>query len=195
MDAATPDTNLRSFFLDLPAELRVMIYEECARPRLQLGRLVHHQLVPGLWHPFVKEEAKYFALASVNRQIREESTPILYRNVQLFLYATEEAARLWIAGVDPAALSDIQSFVIIFGCPCRSRARIEMANLERPWHVTRGFLGCKLCVSCTANILASVAEEKVLKLEIVGGERRIMTKEVLMEIVLLWSRQEDDHAG
>jgi hypothetical protein len=141
MDSATPDTNLRSFFLDLPVELRVMIYEECARSRWRLGRLVHHQLAPGGWQPCAKEEVAYFALTSVNRQIREESTPILYRNVQLIVYATAETARRWIAEVDPAALSNIQSFMIMFGCPCRSRARIEMVNLEGPMQVNRGFLG------------------------------------------------------
>ena len=61
-----------------------------------------------------------------------------------------------------------------------------MTNLERPVRVVRKFSKGEPRISSIAKVHASVADEKVLALEVVRGERRSMAKEVLTAVVLLF---------
>jgi hypothetical protein len=180
---ATSGVQQRCFLLELPAEIRVLIYEELARQQPAGLRLFIAQYIDYA----ISETSRHLALAGVNHQIRQESIPVLYRNIEIRISTSKNAYGLvspalpWTERVDPAILGAVQTFIFEtgVGCRCGCMVALEMSNIERPVQIGAN----DRCPSSKTKMYRKLAGPQVDKLEVVGGERRVMTKEVLGRIL------------
>ena len=109
--------------MELPAEIRLAIYEELA----SLHIATDFRLVMGLRIPeFKSRTGMSCAITRVNRQIRTESIPILYRNVEVRMFTGIESDRhqatRWVAEfADKDLLAAVKrySFLPLVGRHCR----------------------------------------------------------------------------
>lgn len=174
----------RCLFLELPSEIRVIIYEEVAQQQPASNMLALRE-----FHGSVtREHAHHLALARVNRQIRQEPAPIVYRNLTIQVTVSSHTAsrvrvRQWAERVDPNLVSAIQKSTLAPRHMCSCSIFFSLADLKRP---VRFHTNCRYIRRCFTKMNASLVEDMVLALVTVGGKRRVMTKEVLGRLVRLF---------
>lgn len=113
MATSTATSSERCLFMELPPEIRVMIYEAIAEACAQDWLYIHLKDERASGNSKTKE---LLAFTWANRTMRRESIAILYRNVQLNIEPDEREdpnpAYDCLAVVDPAIISTISRFKI-----------------------------------------------------------------------------------
>lgn len=118
----------------------------------------------------------------VNRQLRQESVPIMYQHLEFTIITDGEEyrrqANLWAQKMDATILEAARGFTFRSGLGgCSYDIRFQMIDVDLPLQSR------KFCDWCrTKEALAKLGENKVLELEVCGG-KRIMTREVLKSLV------------
>ena len=167
----------RCYLLELPAELRLRIYEEIALQQRPNARLT-------VLSPRCKGTHDFsHPITRVSRTIRWESIPIFYRGLTIvFDVGTTVATTTvnkWCDIIDEDALASIQIFWARTCSMNQCAVVINLANLEDPVSVYNQMSCCGDMV--LEHDVDGMIEERILDLEIVNG-KRAMTKVVLREL-------------
>ena len=176
MAVAACSENPKSFyFLRLPTELRLVIYELLRDTYLLRNRKIHFL--------GAHTEPSKFALSitRVNREIRSESIPAFYTASQLIISFRDEEVlehcRHWVDIVDPDALKNIRSFQFeFFPHYCQYSRRTTYTVHD------------KLIIDRKKEILKSVGSSCCLAKRADDEQRRVAVQEFLEESE--WGRDE-----
>ena len=185
----TSGNSPKCFFLEIAAEIRILIYEKPAQ--LQSGSRCNGYVgfrsrnTPG---------PKTVAITQVNRQVRKESLTIIYRHMEFYVHldtATSTARRKvehWVQTANPAALASINS--IRFYTIRHSACCVRIPDLQSPQLVAD--YDCCIAyrdrdhrerVCDVLSIYSRIAKEKVCQLDRIQNERRPMTKEMMEKVI------------
>jgi hypothetical protein len=182
----TFERSQRCLFLELPPEVRIIIYEQLEQLQLpDLGNLC-------IEHPFVHlygDVPKALALTQVNRQIRRESLPILYRNVHIRIETGSDKDQRcvdhWMESVDWAILHAVSKYTFYPFEHCYSGIVLHLGDL----HNTVQTIGRQeWCFSSHREGLRTYEDKmkaEVAKLQILGAKRRLMTKVTMQTLMQL----------
>ena len=158
-----------SSFLKLPPEIRILIYQHIVRTNPDRMRI---PVINGA----KKHSLPTIGITQVNRLIRKESIPILYRNLRISIgtcrslrvYVTRWANKL----IDNAVLASVTSYYLRPLLPCACGIRIDLTNSEhsvRYLKETTAQLDCSTVESCAAGV-----ECVVMELDLDSSRRRVM---------------------
>lgn len=199
MSGSSSEQSSRCFLLELPAELRIKIYQygcqlsDASYTKLLLdhrtGLLRAYQYLDGGEH-------LAWGLTRGNRQIRGEVISILYQGMVLTIHDLHEPKApgfgpSWLEIADAGILAAIRRIDLMISSGCWCRIEIVLHDLDRPVSV---FKCDRLC--CYGNPtkkyrhFASEAEPEIMsKLEIAGGKRRVMTREAMKGLLRLFQKK------
>lgn len=183
MATSTVTSSQRCLFMELPSEIRVMIYEAIAEAYAQDWLYIHLKDGCASGNSKTKE---LLALTWANRTMRQESIPVLYRNVQVNIEPDERGdtkpANNWLGVVDPAIISTISKFKIYPVKNCVCAIIIDLENLTSATSLQK----CgKVHIHDPATTLMiehdryNIGEAIKAKLKL-EKQRRVMSKPVLM---------------
>ena len=195
-------TTERSSFLQLPTELRNIIYDHLAQchksetkqpSRFGFGRRLYYS--PKQSDQQHEVMRKHVAITQVSRQIRQESLPILYRELEYIIFInkhSERTVRDWLEVADPLALASIRKVDLAFvGCYADCCVfSISLGEVDRPVVELHQFDDdrAKTCVMCEHDTemrkKRDRIEELVKGLPLSGkGTRREMDVETLVKMM------------
>ena len=107
-------TSGRCHFLELPVEVRLVIYDSLASFKQgYIGGLVFGSPVTGFSSRVAEHFSKmptYLAITRVSRQIRTESVPTMYSNIDCCIWNTnlgKSNIHEWLTAVDPQAVASV----------------------------------------------------------------------------------------
>ena len=183
MAHSTPEQSRRCLFLGLPAEIRLIIYEHVYQ--LQYFGLATLRVE----HPFVhlyEDSPKALALTQVNRQIRQETLSIIYRNVQISIelgsHEDRRCVDRWTERLDSAILEAVSEYAFYLLKGCQSVIMLHLGDLKNP---VQTLLSPAWRFSNHPEALPVIGEkvkEEVQKLEILGTKGRVMTMEAMQTL-------------
>jgi hypothetical protein len=175
----------RCSLLELPPEIRTMIYEALAQAQ---AKQVKTFIMQADTCYLSRSAVKAGTLARTNRQLRQESLSILYHGLDVDIYtATEEdrrQAEYWAESVvETSLLKTINKYTLYPLASCRCRIEIDLTEPEKPVRKVEnpGWCGIGRCDHLRAFF--ATAEEEVGKLEIGEKGRRAMTVEVMKSLL------------
>ena len=146
---------------------------------LRVGSRSKHMTIPA---------AEAFRIARVNRQIRQESIPVLYHDFKVQIVVAydhnREQADLWINNViDPAILKSISSYTFHPVPRCYCKFRIDLTDLEHPVKAGEDFRWCCNAACDDKRKSYSRAVVKNVQELIVDDKQRIMTTEIMRSLL------------
>lgn len=213
--ASSPPAHIENgpcYFLKLPPEIRLMIYEYVAVPEPHghddpdyMGKGFFVNNFVQLRSNGLRGTPKRVSITCTNRQIREESIPVLYRGLQYNLEATGDVDKQflfgWLEALDPKVLSNITYFQVEACFTCGYGIALELSDLEEP--IKKFDSRCLNCGSWPPfHELKEATQPQIDRLEIVNGVRRRMTNRELSRIIrdfikvvkLPYTRERSDRA-
>lgn len=185
MATSPPDQNSKCFFLELPAELRNMIYQHaCLLHDLNSSQLYLNVKTRKIsTHASTKPRIAW-GLARTNRQIREEALPILYSEMTLIICALDSAADTgaadsWLKIAHSSVLAAIPKIFVMVGSDgqdCGCTIYFRLTDLARPvrFHECGPLFCCfydmRDQIKKYERFEVTAQQEIVSKLEICGGK-------------------------
>jgi hypothetical protein len=179
----------RCFFLELPAEIRVIIYQELVKLHSEDPLVIR---VSKRYTCRCTFATKFTAITRVSHQIRRESRPIIYAPVRLKIHAETKEERYhashWLNHtVNPTFLAIISKFRIYpVWHHTAAYVEIDLAQPHQPvsyaycYGCSHGIakLECKTLLPHADNVQAQLREADMM-----GDQLRMMTKEVLESLI------------
>lgn len=180
MASSDSTENQRCCFLELPPEIRLMIYEEVHKvdpPETELT--IPTYVSNGAF-------ARHAALTRVSRQIRLESSPVFYRNGVITIRTCKEYDRyhshIWLKTTGSAVFAVLSSIKTKPRTDCRCGIQVIDGELQ----VT------SICRKCkTLRKYHEIAEKKASQLNTFDGGEVKITKELaqaLFELLCSFSK-------
>ena len=197
MSSAKSDQDSPCCFLELPTEIRLMIYEEYKRLSAPHKKYLFVDQLAGTKN---RRFVELSAVTRVNSQIRQESLPIIYRDIILNIWTVLERdkkrARLWAEKIATSAvLASIVKFEFDSLRGCNASIKINLTCLEGP--MTRmKHEGCCVNFAGHCNILDAFCHKVEAKLQGLKGahdERCVMTLETMQSLVEWFCNLSDDY--
>ena len=187
MECTASDEGSRCFFLELPTEIRHMIYDEVVPLGGYTIFVGKHSDKP------LGSLVKIIPLTQVSRQVREQSLPSVYGKASLefwtFFGKYRKAVRFWAERVATSGvLAHITKCTFEPLRECYGSIVIDLTRLEGPLtDMTHG--ACRGIFKSACNMVEALAHDTEAKiqvlreLQVIETERRIMTKEMMQSIL------------
>lgn len=191
--STTTERNSRCLFLELPPELRIPVYQSIAATPKSTEKLSRKIIQVSSES---KDRNEWFAKATtitrVSRQIRHESLPIIYEDAEIWIWIARkenwEAVCYWANRVaDSAVLQNVRriSFLSLRSCVCSVDVEADGES--------RSFVMMGRCMirDHSAEVrdysrrarFRELAESKLEEQDVDEDGRRLMTKDVMRNIV------------
>lgn len=179
------EQNPKCSFLDLPPEIRNIIYQELAQAQ---AKHVKTFIIQAETCQFSRSAVQAGALTRTNRQLRQESLPILYHGFDMDIYtATDQDRRLakyWAERVTEATLlKTIDIYTLYPVASCRCRIEIDLTNLEKPVRKVENPRWCGIGRCSRIRGFRAAAEEELKRLMSGEDGRRRMDVKVMESLL------------
>ena len=179
--------------LEMPPEVRMMIYEELAKSiSAQIYLMSGWRYLAAKCHD---PERTAFAMAQVNRQIRSEATSILYRHTTIQinsdLYRSQGALEAWLQTTNALVFQSLSKFNVAMETHKGGFIRIDLGNIAKPVtfaYYRRASFAPPDPKPDIVQAFEKTVREEVKALRNVGSngiESRVMTKETIENIISL----------
>ena len=188
MDSSTNEQGPRSFMLELPPEIRLMIYEELTKLHPPDSNFIYLERCKGTGYNNL-QNAALTAITRVNHQIRREAIPILYRGLEIVVQISTEkdqrAVHQWLANASPALLQAVRTYSFYTTrycvCPCLTEVCLLDSgySVELPGDNEEDDCEYDYHILETYRTYKTHAENIVEDLEVFEGKGPIFTKVVM----------------
>ena len=179
MTLLPPKPTERCMFLELPAEIRVVIYEQAIEEYAAGHNFCCRMMI------IASENTQAFALTQVNRMIRKETLPLVSKFVLFQIHASTDKSRArtrkWLQHVDEEILEGVFGIQFFPWGYSGATITILLDGWVRTVRAEYGRRSPRL--TSVIEEMELQVEEQMEELETNRDERYKMTREVLQEIL------------